>query len=286
MKRPRVRFGLLLLLWVWAGCVFLTLDLFLNIEEFGGVRPRARLYRGMRVAAHRMVGEPYLEHEESPVQAQRAPRRRVDREDRSPGSLPGTDQGGLAEEGKAAAAQAARLHAEEPERARDLARAALEAQAEQLAREPSRLDARAWRAARVTLERIAWVMPRYADEPEHATQLNMMRAAVDERLAACDPVTVTEADVEAMAVASHVADEGTAGLCVRWLRAVRFAARTREEHLACHAALRIVASKGSVHHRNEIEALLAEATQLARDPERQRLLDDYRTLVRRRGTDH
>ena len=49
---------LLILLWIWVLCMVVVLDLFLNVEEFDGFRPRARLYRGMRVAAHEMVGEP------------------------------------------------------------------------------------------------------------------------------------------------------------------------------------------------------------------------------------
>jgi hypothetical protein len=53
----RVRWQLLVLLWVWAGCVGLVLDLFLNVDEFDGVRPRAPLYRAMRVVAHEMIGE-------------------------------------------------------------------------------------------------------------------------------------------------------------------------------------------------------------------------------------
>lgn len=55
--KRRVRWTLLALLWVWAGCVFLVIDLFLNVEEFDGVRPRARMYRAMRHVAHEMVGE-------------------------------------------------------------------------------------------------------------------------------------------------------------------------------------------------------------------------------------
>jgi len=47
------------LLWVWVICVVLTLDLFLNVDEVDAIRPRAKLYRGMRIAAHKMVGEPY-----------------------------------------------------------------------------------------------------------------------------------------------------------------------------------------------------------------------------------
>ena len=46
--RPRVRKTLLVLLWIWAACVFLTLDLFLNVREFDAVRPRAGISRGMR----------------------------------------------------------------------------------------------------------------------------------------------------------------------------------------------------------------------------------------------
>jgi HEAT repeat protein len=57
-SRPRIRWRLLVLLWIWAACVFLILDLFLNVDAFDAIRPRALLYRGTRVAAHKMVGEP------------------------------------------------------------------------------------------------------------------------------------------------------------------------------------------------------------------------------------
>jgi len=67
-KRPdsrtperRVRPLLLVLLWIWAGCIALVLDLFLNVEEFDAVRPRAPLYGAMRQVAHEMVGEPILD---------------------------------------------------------------------------------------------------------------------------------------------------------------------------------------------------------------------------------
>jgi hypothetical protein len=60
-KPRRVRPLLLVLLWIWAGCIALVLDLFLNVAEFDGVRPRAPLYQAMRWAAHEMVGEPLLD---------------------------------------------------------------------------------------------------------------------------------------------------------------------------------------------------------------------------------
>jgi len=58
--KPSRRIGkrTLVLLWIWVICVFTVVDLFLNVREFDGIRPHASLYRGMRVAAHRMVGEP------------------------------------------------------------------------------------------------------------------------------------------------------------------------------------------------------------------------------------
>lgn len=60
-KPRRVRPLLLVLLWIWAGCVALVLDLFLNVDEFDAIRPRAPLYRAMRTVAHEMVGEPLLD---------------------------------------------------------------------------------------------------------------------------------------------------------------------------------------------------------------------------------
>ena len=59
VEMRRVRFTLLVLLWIWAICVFTVVDLFWNVSEFDGVRPRAAIYEGMRRAAHKMVGEPY-----------------------------------------------------------------------------------------------------------------------------------------------------------------------------------------------------------------------------------
>lgn len=65
--RQRVRPLLLVLLWVWAGCIALVLDLFLNVEELDSIRPRAPLYRAMRHVAHDMVGEPILDGDSSPA---------------------------------------------------------------------------------------------------------------------------------------------------------------------------------------------------------------------------
>ena len=60
-QKSRARWTLLVLLWAWAACMFLVVDLFWNVDEFEAVRPRSSLYRGMRIAAHKMVGEPVLE---------------------------------------------------------------------------------------------------------------------------------------------------------------------------------------------------------------------------------
>ena len=59
--RRRVRPVLLVLLWIWAVCIFMIVDLFRNVEAFESVRPRARTYRAMRYAAHDLVGEPYYD---------------------------------------------------------------------------------------------------------------------------------------------------------------------------------------------------------------------------------
>jgi len=56
--KRRVRPLLLVLLWVWAITVFVTVDLFRNVPAFDRIRPRAALYRGMREAGHELVGEP------------------------------------------------------------------------------------------------------------------------------------------------------------------------------------------------------------------------------------
>jgi len=62
--RPRIRTRLLVLLWIWAACVFTTLDLFRNAPALDRFRPDARWYRAARFAAHRMVDEPWLEQDE------------------------------------------------------------------------------------------------------------------------------------------------------------------------------------------------------------------------------
>lgn len=67
---------LLVLLLVWALTVFVTVDLFLNVPEFDKVRPRAALYRGMRIAGHEMVGEPYWEDYSLPETRREAPSHR------------------------------------------------------------------------------------------------------------------------------------------------------------------------------------------------------------------
>ncbi len=59
--KPRVRGTLLVLVCLWALCNFMVIDLFLNVPEFDGIRPRAQLYRAMRYAGHEMVGEPYYD---------------------------------------------------------------------------------------------------------------------------------------------------------------------------------------------------------------------------------
>jgi hypothetical protein len=70
--KPGVRWTLLVLLWAWALCMALVLDLFRNVEAFDRIRPDTRLYRATRFAAHRMVGEPYRERDEF-VWARRTP---------------------------------------------------------------------------------------------------------------------------------------------------------------------------------------------------------------------
>ncbi len=58
-KPRRIRPVLLVLLWVWAACIFVVVDLFRNVSEFDDVRPRSKLYEGMREAAHELSGERY-----------------------------------------------------------------------------------------------------------------------------------------------------------------------------------------------------------------------------------
>lgn len=72
MNRDRVRFRLLVLLWIWAACMFLLVDLFRNVPEFDGLRPDADWYRAARYAAHRMAGEPWVGDDPPPVRVPRA----------------------------------------------------------------------------------------------------------------------------------------------------------------------------------------------------------------------
>ncbi len=57
---------LLLFLWVWALCIFVTLDLFLNVSEFDAIRPKSESYRALRQRGHGLVGEPYLDGSPEP----------------------------------------------------------------------------------------------------------------------------------------------------------------------------------------------------------------------------
>jgi hypothetical protein len=57
----RIRWTLVVLLWLWVGCIALVLDLFWNVSVFDRVRPDATLYRATRYVAHRLVGERYAE---------------------------------------------------------------------------------------------------------------------------------------------------------------------------------------------------------------------------------
>ncbi|MHC4974273.1 MAG: HEAT repeat domain-containing protein [Planctomycetota bacterium] len=78
---------LLVLLWAWALLMLVVVDLFLNVDELDNVRPRAPLYRGMRRAAHGMVGERYWEAD---VSGPRAPAGSADTSVRTPGGEDGS----------------------------------------------------------------------------------------------------------------------------------------------------------------------------------------------------
>jgi hypothetical protein len=65
--RRRVRPLLLVLLWIWAICVFVTIDLFRNVSEFDSIRPRSPLYSSLREAGHELVGEPLLDDASAPT---------------------------------------------------------------------------------------------------------------------------------------------------------------------------------------------------------------------------
>ena len=57
--KSRTSWRLLVLLWIFGVCVFLVVDLFLNVAEFDEVRPDWQIYRATRFVAHDMVGEKY-----------------------------------------------------------------------------------------------------------------------------------------------------------------------------------------------------------------------------------
>ncbi len=63
-QRRRVGWRLLVLLWIWAACVFLLVDLLFNVPEFDRIRPRSTLYRATRYAGHELSGVPYEESDE------------------------------------------------------------------------------------------------------------------------------------------------------------------------------------------------------------------------------
>ncbi len=63
-RKRRVGVRLLILLWIWAACVFLILDLFFNVGALDSIRPRSRSYRAVRFAAHELAGERYEESDE------------------------------------------------------------------------------------------------------------------------------------------------------------------------------------------------------------------------------
>jgi hypothetical protein len=63
----RVRPLLLILLWIWAACVFVTVDLFRNVSAFDAVRPRSPLYSNLRQAGHEIAGEPILDAMQAPL---------------------------------------------------------------------------------------------------------------------------------------------------------------------------------------------------------------------------
>jgi hypothetical protein len=288
MRTKRVGWRLLALLWIWAATVFLVVDLFLDAPGLDPVRPRAPVYRAMRMTAHEMVGEPYRDDaqtlaiakkggrggpEAEPGPAAVLERLRFDRPAAwAPelaglrGHVPPELMGKYAEAAAAAAAELATSGEVVPDEAKALAAAAIEAQAQSLL-----LPAPDWRSARVTIERIAWVLPDW--EKAFDAELSAVRYAVAHGLAAGP-------DAEAVELAAVVGDQPIAGACLRLLPRDAARPRTRDEALVQEHAARAVARWGTDQDRIALaawlERALAEETDAARRRTLARRIEDAR----------
>lgn len=293
-RRPRIRLGLLVLLWVWAGLVFLVVDLFLDAPGLDRVRPRAEFYRAARLAAHEMVGEPYREAGDGarPVATATAARgaamhrqeepdpARLVEEIRSLSCAAGAETllemrhdvppallGAYAEAAAAALADVLAVTPPCPAdealagRRADLAAAALEAQAQAL-----RMPSPDWRSAKITIERLAFV-PGY--EERFADALLAMRQAV---LRGLDPRAQPESLAEAAQLASQCGDASVAAQCLRLLPREPRSPRTREEAIVQEHAALAVARWGNEQDRVAVAVWLERALASEQDPARRRAL--------------
>ncbi len=286
MRTKRIRGRLLVLLWIWAATVFLVVDLFLDAPGLDRVRPRAGIYRAMRMTAHDMVGEPYREEAEplaatnkggrGGTEAARGPdaasileRLRFERPAAwAPelaglrGRVPPELLGEYAEAAATAAAEMATSGEVVSDEARALAAAAIEAEAQCLL-----LAAPDWRSARVTIERIAWVLPDW--EKAFAAELSAVRYAVAQGLAA--PQSAADL-AEAVQLAAVAGDEHLAGACLRLLPRDPVRPRTREDALVREHATSAVARWGTDQDRIALAAWLERALSEESDASRRREL--------------
>jgi hypothetical protein len=275
MRTKRVGWRLLALLWVWAALMFLVVDLFLDAPGLDRVRPRAPIYRAMRMTAHEMVGETYREEQPATLPKRGgvgAPARAgpdpaivlerlrheraapwastlLDLRDHVPPELAGAY-------GEAAAAAAAELAAPDgaaSDEARALASAALEAQAQGLL-----LPMPDWHSARVTVERIAWAFPEW--ERTFEAEISGIRCALGRELGA---PRSEDALAEAVQLAAVAGDECLAGACLRLLPREPTRPRTREDALVQEHAARAVARWGTEQDRVALDVWLGQA--LARE---------------------
>jgi len=169
----------------------------------------------------------------------------------------------------------------------DLTLAALEAQSRHLAGDPIGLESNDWRAARVTLERIAWVAPGYERVSPFVEALDPARTSLDRFLeAAAEVGPGSEAEVEALHLASLVGDENTAEICLRFLRRrpPGKPALTREAFLVEEHAFRTVMHRGNAQHRTELERWLSKTLAQARGAEAQRYMERLQRLIHSAGS--
>ena len=316
--RRRVRKTLLVLLWAWAACIALVVDLFWNVEEFDRVRPRAGFYRDMRFAAHRMVGERYRENDELGRSGRVATHQPPTAAPGWRGRLEDSLRAGRVEESQrllreaeehptrvapdallgirhlagtkkllgayaraAAAVAAATTGDAGSDKQEALARSALEAEALKLGGGEG-LSAEDWRTTVVVLERLDWVSPEAAWNRD-SSELHAMRRAVGRFLEGQERGAPTERLVEVLRVARHVGDGNTARLCVECIAGLGDAPWGREALLAMDHAAEAVMAAGSPAQRDAARTAIDRAAQRSVDSRvRGRLVRLHQRLAMRR----